>query len=65
VGGSAGDEVELVALDVGERGPPGALAHDLVELGGPERGQARGLALIVAGDQVRGNRFLTLLGSGT
>jgi hypothetical protein len=23
VGGSAGDEVELVALDIGERSPPG------------------------------------------
>jgi hypothetical protein len=35
--GLAGDEVELVALDVGERGPLGAVAHDFVELGSPER----------------------------
>jgi hypothetical protein len=51
--GSAGDEVEFVALDVGEGGPPGVAALNFAELGGPERDQASGLGLVVAGDQVR------------
>src|ERR1700733_1099008 len=63
-GGSAGDEVELVALDVGERGPPGAVAGEFAELGGAERNQAHGLALVVAGDQVRVEPVLDGLGLG-
>ncbi|HXL91130.1 MAG TPA: hypothetical protein VN969_19475 [Streptosporangiaceae bacterium] len=61
-GGSAGDKVELVALDVGERGPSGAAAH--VELSGAERDQALGLALVVTGYQVRMEPVLDALGLG-
>jgi len=50
----AGDEVERVALDVGERGPPGTAAVEFIDRGGTECVWAFGVGLVVGRDQVPG-----------
>jgi hypothetical protein len=47
-GVSSGDEVELVAFDVGEGAPPGRALGDVVEFGGAQGEQPGGFGVIDA-----------------
>jgi len=62
--GLEGEQVELVALGVGERGPadPGEL--DLIERLGAQAGQPPGLFRVVLGEQVKVEPVLDRLGLG-
>src|SRR6185295_13323884 len=61
---SAGNQVELVAIGVGERGPPGRARGDLVDDGGSEVQQSLDVGGEVGADQVGVEPVLDAVGLG-